>query len=156
MKRLFLSILAVMVSLPVICAESLIDKSTVVYTVHDDVDTLKMDVYKPATDGVNRRSMIFAFGGGFSGGQRDAEHYMQYFEYLVNQGYVVFSIDYRLGLKDVPITTLEAYVPKLANAITMAVEDFITATAYVVQNKDTFGIDPNGIIACGSSAGAIT
>ena len=46
-----------------------------------------------------RPCMMFVFGGGFVGGQRDNELYTTYFDFLTSNGYDVVSIDYRLGLK---------------------------------------------------------
>ena len=48
-----------------------------------------------------RPCLVFVFGGGFIAGERDAERYLPFFHYMVNQGYDVVSIDYRLGLKQV-------------------------------------------------------
>ena len=46
-----------------------------------------------------RPCLVFVFGGGFIAGERDAERYLPFFHYMVNQGY-----DEWLKLKDVYIT----------------------------------------------------
>lgn len=44
----------------------------------------------------------------------------------------------------------------MARTISMAVEDLYDATAFIVDKADEWGIDSSQIVACGSSAGAIT
>ena len=77
----------------------------------------------------------------------------------VNQGYDVVSIDYRLGLKQVVASgdlSPENMMLGMARTISMAVEDLYDATAFIVDKADEWGIDSSQIVACGSSAGAIT
>lgn len=108
-----------------------------------------------------RPCVIFAFGGGFTHGNRDDERYEPYFRFMAEQGYVVCSIDYRTTLSEFnPSNTgtdaLTAYGQALAEAITAATTDYLTATGYVLANASQWGVDPTRIIASGSSAGAIT
>ena len=49
-----------------------------------------------------RPCMKFAIGGGFVRGERDHEYYKIYFDELAKAGIVVVSIDYRLGLRQLP------------------------------------------------------
>lgn len=44
--------------------------------------------------------MIFAFGGGFKGGDKADKGYIPYFEFLARNGFVVVSTDYRTTLKN--------------------------------------------------------
>lgn len=44
----------------------------------------------------------------------------------------------------------------MTRTISMAVEDLYDATAFIVDKADEWGIDSSQIVACGSSAGAIT
>lgn len=125
-------------------------------------DTLRMDRYTlPAWDKENRRPcLIFLFGGAFTHGTRNAGQYRPFFDYLVEElGYTVVSIDYRLGLKE-PLAagqlTPESFTQLLPQAVLMAVEDLYDATSYVVSRADEWHIDADGIVACGSSAGAIS
>lgn len=158
MKKIFLSGMAVL--LTVLSASAVeVCKSTMLYAVKGS-DSLYMDRYTTfrQSDG-KRPCMIFLFGGGFTHGNRDAEMYRNYFNYLAAEGMDVISIDYRLGLRDAApadFASPELFARKLIGAIRMAVDDLYSATAYVVGNADAWGIDAARIVSCGSSAGAIT
>mgnify|MGYP000103642466 len=83
-----------------------------------------------------RPCLVFVFGGGFIAGERDAERYLPFFHYMVNQGYDVVSIDYRLGLKQVVASgdlSPENMMLGMARTISMAVEDLYDATAFIVD-----------------------
>jgi len=102
---------------------------------------------------------MFVFGGGFVGGRRDNASFLSYFEYYARKGYVVVSIDYRLGMKKAmqagtlsEETFPEAWITTLA----MATGDLYDATAYVCDHASAWGVDKTRIVASGSSAGAIT
>lgn len=121
---------------------------------------LYMDYY-PATegsateiDGHAKPALIFAFGGGFTGGNRDKPHYQQWIKVLNDNGYPVFSIDYRLGLKGVHVKPVKM-IGAVRNAIRVGVEDMYAATAFIVRNAGEFGISPDNLVISGSSAGAI-
>jgi acetyl esterase/lipase len=126
-----------------------------------DTCDLYMDVYNPAKgsqtsiDGKKKPTIVFMFGGGFIGGQRDDESYNKWFRMLTQNGYRVVSIDYRLGLKGSKKVGV-AQVNVLDKAIHMAVEDLFSATAFLIENAETLGIDPSNIVVSGSSAGAIS
>ena len=133
---------------------------TYLYAVRDTCD-LYMDVYNPAKgsktaiDGKDKPTIVFMFGGGFIGGQRDDASYNKWFKMLTQNGYRVVSIDYRLGLKGANKVGI-AQVNVLDKAIHMAVEDLFSATAFMIDNAETLGIDPDNIVISGSSAGAIS
>jgi hypothetical protein len=121
-------------------------------------DSLYLDHYVAPVEG-KRPCMMFVFGGGFVGGQRDNDMYSTYFNFLTDNGYDVVSIDYRLGLKQLsstPDITMKGVITLLNNAINMAVEDLFSATLFVLENADEWQIDTNQIVTSGSSAGAIT
>lgn len=130
-------------------------QSTVVYITRDTLP-LKMDIYLPAAHASNNSCVIFAFGGGFFTGTRDAKNYLDYFKSLTDSGYVVASIDYRLGLKNSRKPPSIFNKKPLINSIEMAVEDFYAATSYLLQHASEYHIDGSKFIASGSSAGAIT
>ena len=129
--------------------------------VERDTCSLYMDVYNPAKgsqtsiDGKQKPTVVFMFGGGFIGGRRDDESYNEWFRMLTQNGYRVVSIDYRLGLKGSKKVGV-AQVNVLDKAIHMAVEDLFSATAFMIENAETLGIDPANIVISGSSAGAIS
>ena len=74
---------------------------------------------------------------------------------MTENGYRVISIDYRLGLKGSNKVGV-AQVNVLDKAIHMAVEDLFSATNFILDNADQFGVRPDNIVISGSSAGAIT
>lgn len=141
-------------------AQPVSPKGTYVYAVKDSV-TLQMDFYDAAKgssqtiDGKQKPAVIFVFGGGFMEGTRDHKSYHKWFQQLTQEGYKVFSIDYRLGLKGVTKMGV-AQRDLLKKAINMAVEDLYSATSFIVANAAEFGIDPSMLVIAGSSAGAIT
>lgn len=104
-----------------------------------------------------RPCMIFAFGGGFVRGERDHEYYKIYFDELAKAGIVVVSIDYRLGLRQLPAKRgVIAMIGIMENAVNIAVEDIYAATNFVIDNAEEWGVDSSKIMLSGSSAGAIT
>lgn len=153
-KNILVALMMCLASLGVSAA----DRVTEVYDVVG-TDTLRLDFYRAQSDTL-APAMIFAFGGGFKGGQRDHESFMPMFEYLTRNGISVVSVDYRTMLGRVSAADMmspEGFKSNLIAAIDTAVTDFLSATAYVVNRKAReWEIDPGKIFACGSSAGAIT
>ena len=129
--------------------------------VQRDTCDLFMDVYNPAAGsettafGMEKPTIIFMFGGGFIQGTRDDVDYHKWFRQMTDNGYRVISIDYRLGLKGSNKVGV-AQVNVLDKAIHMAVEDLFSATNFILDNADQFGVRPDNIVISGSSAGAIT
>lgn len=124
-------------------------------------DTLSLDKYElpSITPAGKKPVMLFAFGGGFKGGDKARTDYIPYFHFLARNGFVVISTDYRTALKNIDPTKIASamdFVPILQNAIDTAVEDFYDATLYVLNQGDAWNIDPGQIVISGSSAGAIT
>ena len=126
-----------------------------------DTCDLFMDIYHTAENkdtlagGGKKPTIIFAFGGSFMTGSRDAEHYRPWFRAMADNGYRIVSIDYRLGMKGYDKIGV-FQVNALDRAIHMAVEDMVSATVFLIDNAETLGIDPSSIVISGSSAGAIT
>ncbi len=136
-----------------------VEKETFIYAVKG-ADTLRLDRYvAPSVESRMRPCLLFVFGGGFVSGTRDGEPYLPFFEYYAKKGYVVVSIDYRLGMRE-PMErgTLDerSFAPVFLGALEMAVEDLYDATASVCAHTADWGVDPRMIVVCGSSAGAIT
>jgi len=136
-----------------------IEKTTFAYAIKGD-DTLRLDRYqiRNAPDGA-RPCLLFVFGGGFVSGSRDHETYLPFFRHLADRGITVVSIDYRLGLKkalEAGTLTADRMLSLFPETISDAVEDLFSATGYLLAHAEEWGIDPSRIIACGSSAGAIT
>lgn len=126
-----------------------------------DTCELFLDVYNPTPgsvqeiDGVKKPAIIFMFGGGFMEGERNNWYDLPWFKSLNDEGYRVFSIDYRLGLKGVTKMGL-GQSALLINAVNLAIEDLYSATNFILDNAEEFGIEPDGLVISGSSAGAIT
>ena len=136
-----------------------IEKETFVYAVRD-ADTLRLDRYALLSpDSRAKPCLMFLFGGGFMTGTRDNRRFRPFFDYYARKGFVVVSIDYRLGMKKAmqagtlsEETFPEAWITTLA----MATGDLYDATAYVCDHASAWSVDKTRIVASGSSAGAIT
>ena len=154
MKKAFALFFALLVCLTVSAQQIF----TYEYAVKD-TNHLKMDVYVPAQQNAEHSCMIFVCAGGFITGARKNKQIPDLQKYYTAKGWVVVSIDYRLGLKNYSNYSLVTGLKKFTNAIEMAGEDLIDATDYILKNllsTPYFTIDPAHIVTIGSSAGAIT
>lgn len=134
-------------------SNSVVEKQSYIYSIKG-VDTLRLDRYNNPDISGGKPCLIYVFGGGFKGGNRSASEYNKLFNFLLDKGYQVISIDYRLGLKNVKEAA--AYPAALPKSINLAVEDLYDATNFILDNAKEWGVDTNMLIPCGSSAGAIT
>ncbi len=134
--------------------------SDVVYGSNTDQNgaafSLKLDVYQPACDtGTNRALVIFAHGGGFVQGDKADPSYAQLCVGLAQLGYVVASINYRLGF---PTSGAPAQYG-FNSAIMRGLHD-ARASVRFMRNKalnggNPYKTNPNMIFFSGASAGAI-
>jgi acetyl esterase len=104
-------------------------------------EELKLDVWRPpaqgSTDGPARRpAVVTVHGGGGDFGDRGQE--ALWGEWLAEQGHVVFSIDYRLGMP-----------PRWQDAT----GDVKCAVGWVKENAGRYGVDPERIALMGRSFG---
>ena len=137
-------------------AQDSIERHTLHYATHEG-EELMLDLYRTAKCDEAAPCMIFAFGGGFVGGDRAREYYIPYFETLARNGIVVASIDYRLGLKNLGSDVdMRGMIVAMKRSVDIAVEDMYTATRYIIDHASELGIDTSKIMISGSSAGAIT
>ncbi len=154
------AVLAIILPVP-LCAQNMEPDITVKFAERDTC-SLYMDIYNPdpakisCDDGKKRPTIIHIFGGGFKEGSRHQEWLRPWFREMNARGYRMISIDYRLALKDVRGVTQTEFSVLLDRAIHIAVEDLFSATAYLVTNGESLGIDVSNIVLTGSSAGAIT
>ena len=136
-----------------------VEKTTFLYAVEGS-DSLRVDRYRVQGERAEPAPcLVFVFGGGFVWGSRDDASYLPFFEYMARRGFTVASIDYRLGLRAAyEAGTLDerTFPAAFPASIETAAEDLYSATAYLLAHADEWGIDPRRIVACGSSAGAIT
>ena len=120
-----------------------------------DTLNLYLDFYTPENVNDSTICMVYVFGGGFIGGHRDGEWEKAYFKQLVDAGFMVASIDYRLGL--IGAKNLSVFnTDPLEIAVYMATEDAISALAYLLEHAKELKINKDYIVMIGSSAGAIT
>lgn len=114
-----------------------------------DLD-LDMDIYYPKEPvGTLRRPLLLLIhGGAFYNGDKQDLGYPEMGHYFAERGYVVASINYRLGFKPL--------APDVDRAGYRALQDAHAAVCYLIENADEFGIDTTNIFAAGTSAGAIT
>ncbi len=97
---------------------------------------LLMDVYYPATGEGPWPGLIFVHGGGWTGG--DKSQAGPEAPALRNAGFLVFSINYRLGPR---------------HRFPAMIEDAKCAVRFLRSNAPRFNLDPNRIGAWGASAG---
>jgi carboxylesterase type B len=117
--------------------------------------TLKLDVYAPpSSDPVNKRpAIVWIHGGGFSGGDKTSPEIVDEAQSFAREGYVNFSINYRLEPGGCSAT---APTSNCIKAIQEATADAQTAVEWVRSHASTYRVDPDRIATGGSSAGAIT
>jgi len=112
---------------------------------------LDMDLYYPkerATE-CSRPLLILIHGGAFyNDDKRTAVGYPEMGRHFASRGFVVASINYRMGFKPV--------AADVDRAGYRALQDAHAAVCYLIENAEEFGIDTTRIFAAGSSAGAIT
>lgn len=162
MKKVLLTLATILAMTNMIDAEERIisPDGTYMYAKKDTCE-LFLDIYNPSDGsettylGKTKPTILFMFGGGFAAGERDNEFYLPWFKLLVDNGFTVISIDYRLGLKDKQGVGI-GQVKVFENAIYMAVEDLFSATSYIIENAESLEVDPKNIIISGSSAGAVS
>ena len=156
MKRIMMLSLLLLLVVPVLA------QKTYLYATRDTLN-LYLDVYQPDSsavttfEGHRKPSVLFVFGGGFIGGERDNAFQKAWFERLTQAGYGVVAIDYRLGMKGYQMEKGLSGLFKASDQFLlsqeMGVEDVCSAVNYLARND--VGVDVNNLVLAGSSAGAI-
>ena len=150
MKRLFTLIATIAIALTATA-------QTTVFYADREGEKLYFDHYPAVGVTGSRPCVIFAFGGAFARGTKADAGYLPYFKALTEAGYDVVSIDYRKHLaKGINTSGLKGAIVTMKNAVEYAAEDMLAATKVVLENAAKWNIDTTKIVACGSSAGAIT
>ncbi|MFN8300640.1 MAG: T9SS type A sorting domain-containing protein [Chitinophagales bacterium] len=129
--------------------------SDVVYSTSNST-TLKLDVYQPQGDNEAQRPLIvLAHGGSFIGGTKtDDNVVVQLANNFAKRGYVVASIDYRLG-NAIQMATDSSYA---IDVVLKAISDGKSAVRFFRKDAattNTYRINPNFILAGGNSAGSV-
>ena len=84
-KLILLKLLFLFISLSTLAQNINIQKETFVYATKDRIE-LKLDKYNINDSLENKPCIIFMFGGGFVSGERDNKDYLEYFDFLANNG----------------------------------------------------------------------
>ncbi|MBR4794148.1 MAG: alpha/beta hydrolase [Bacteroidaceae bacterium] len=130
------------------------------YTFVERDSALRLDVYRPEQPREDKAAVMTVFGGGFFSGARDNREMKEWADALLDRGFTVISIDYRLGFKDSAMVASHSKLLQLTDlfrfCIDIATEDCASAVAWVYSNAQMLDIDPSKLILTGSSAGAIT
>ncbi len=116
---------------------------------------LKLDLYQPAGDTQTRRPvLVWAHGGGYSGGDKASGIPPDVGNTFARLGYVVASINYRLI--STGCTGGGALPPACVTAAVDAQHDAQAAVRWLRANAATYRLDATRIAIGGESAGAIT
>lgn len=135
-------------------AKAALNKSTHVYAEKNglplalDVYQLEEELLKPG-----RTAVLYFHGGGFSEGSRSEIRYVQFAEKLARLGLIAIPCSYHLSMRGRSMSCDQQQSIKIA-AFRSAAEDVWSATRFVLENAEAWGIHPERIILAGSSAGA--
>ena len=111
--------------------------------------SLKMDIYQPKGDTVSSRPLLLLIhGGAFIVGDKRDKFQQKLAVHYAKLGYVVSSINYRLGYLFIP----GAY-SNLERCIYRAVQDSRAALRWLIRNKKKYRIDTDKMFIAGNSAG---
>ncbi|KFF17385.1 alpha/beta hydrolase [Flavobacterium hydatis] len=117
----------------------------------NDSTKLELDLYLPLKKSNKKIPLvIFAHGGGFSGGDRFGEK--DFANSLAQNGIAVASISYSLYMKGKDFGCNSTLSEKL-KTIQIGVSDMWQATSYMIKNKNAYNIDASNIFIAGISAG---
>jgi para-nitrobenzyl esterase len=118
--------------------------------------SLRLDVHMPKNDTVtNRPLIILAHGGNFLSGSKTGGDVIQFCNDLSQMGYVVASIDYRVGMTNFPFPGPDS--TDATEAVMRAVQDAKAAVRFFKKDYatqgNTYGVDTANIYFMGVSAG---
>ena len=115
-----------------------------------DLQGLRLDLYQPLKDTLKKRPLLLLLhGGAFIIGDKATPTIRELAYDFAKKGYVVASINYRMGFNPASKSSLERSAYR-------AVQDARAALRFLSYNAGTYRIDPDYVFLGGSSAGAIT
>jgi para-nitrobenzyl esterase len=128
------------------------------FNLQGNLQSLELDIYEPTGDAAALRPLIlFEHGGSFMFGDKAGTDVPPLAEPLAKMGYVVASIEYRLGMEGMPFPGPDS--GKASEAVWRAVSDYKAAVRWfyksVKDGSNPYRIDTNHIFIGGVSAGAI-
>ncbi len=110
-----------------------------------------MDIYKPTDDIFTRRPIVVLLhAGAFVAGDKRDELVSKLATDLAMRGFVVASVNYRLGYLFIP-----GVYSNLERAMYSAVQDVRASLRFLSHHSSEYGIDPNMFFLGGNSAGGI-
>lgn len=110
---------------------------------------LHLDIFRPLNDTLKKRPLVMMiYGGAYYFGSKDDIKITTLCQHFASLGYVVASIDHRLGF--LPSKT------GIGRAAYRAVQDAHAAMRFLVSHHEDYGIDTSMIFVGGSSSGAVT
>ena len=115
-------------------------------------DCLNLNVWSDLSDDTEKPVLVYIHGGGFTTGGSSCEIYDG--SYLAEQGIVVVSINYRLGIYGFFANSELVEESDENTAGNYAILDQIEALKWVNENIEQFGGDKNNVTIMGQSAGA--
>lgn len=120
--------------------------------------TLTLDVYRPAGDTLSLRPLvIIAHGGSFLFGNKNGPDAVPLAKDLAKMGYVSASINYRLGMTNLPTGSHTLDSTDVMPAVIRGMHDGRAAVRFfrkdVAENGNTYGVDTSAIYFAGVSAG---
>ncbi len=121
-------------------------------------EKLGLDIYIPPSNILKAENpfILFIHGGGFLKGDKSTTG--NFCKYLSNKGFVVASIDYRLGWPmdkgEDPCESADSIAA--IKAFYRAQQDAQTALRFISSNASKYAIDTSWIFVAGSSAGGIS
>lgn len=124
-----------------------------------NTQSLEMDIYEPTGDPAALRPLLLLqHGGSFMFGDKAAPDITALAEPLAKMGYVVASVEYRLGMQGMPFPGPDSSTA--SESVWRAVADYKAAVRWfykdVITNGNTYRIDTNYLFIGGVSAGAVS
>lgn len=119
-------------------------------------DSLQADLYRPAQDPATCRvGVVWVHGGGFTQASRDGTAEQAWGAQLARRGYLLASIDYRLGTGQ-PFGLDQALAdPQRRAVVDGAIADAAAALAWMTDAATELGVDPARVAIGGTSAGGV-